>query len=139
MTSGSVMSAMTRMVPPQSALHGLDASSCDARVLTGDAMNSHNTFDTPDTVNRRCSTAYVLHQVRQLSPCQRDRWLRSPRSRCDCDKLPSCAGWCGIPTRSLPPVETPVIREYSVLIPQFDIAEGRVNLRTGCACVAHAF
>ena len=32
------------------ALHGLDASSCDARILTGDAMNSHNTFDAPETV-----------------------------------------------------------------------------------------
>lgn len=52
---GSVHVTMTNLSADQAidvevALHGLDASSCDARVLTGDAMNSHNTFDAPDTV-----------------------------------------------------------------------------------------
>jgi alpha-N-arabinofuranosidase len=53
--NGSVYVTMTNLSADQAidvevALHGLDASSCDARVLTGDAMNSHNTFDAPDTV-----------------------------------------------------------------------------------------
>lgn len=52
---GSVHVTMTNLSADQAidvevALHGLDASSCDARVLTGDAMNSHNTFDAPDIV-----------------------------------------------------------------------------------------
>ncbi len=32
------------------ALHGIRTSSVKARVLTGEALNSHNTFDQPDTV-----------------------------------------------------------------------------------------
>jgi alpha-N-arabinofuranosidase len=53
--NGSVHVTMTNLSADQAvdvevALHGLDASACDARVLTGDAMNSHNTFDDPDTV-----------------------------------------------------------------------------------------
>ncbi len=53
--NGSVHVTMTnlsadRAVDVDVRLHGLNASVCDARVLTGDAMNSHNTFDAPDTV-----------------------------------------------------------------------------------------
>jgi alpha-L-arabinofuranosidase len=39
-----------RPVDVEVALHGLDHSSCDASVLTGSAMNAHNTFEDPDQV-----------------------------------------------------------------------------------------
>ena len=53
--NGSVHVTMTNLSADQAidvnvALHGLEASACDSRVLTGDAMNSHNTFDSPKTV-----------------------------------------------------------------------------------------
>jgi alpha-N-arabinofuranosidase len=52
---GSVHVTMTNLsaskaVPVAVALHGLDVSSLQAQVLTGDAMNSHNTFAASDTV-----------------------------------------------------------------------------------------
>lgn len=52
---GSVHVTMTNLsatdeIEVAITLHGLDASVCTARVLTGDAMNSHNTFDAPETV-----------------------------------------------------------------------------------------
>ena len=40
----------TDTAPVSVALHGLDNPVLRGRVLTGDAMNSHNTFDAPDTV-----------------------------------------------------------------------------------------
>lgn len=52
---GSVHVTMTNLsatdaIEVDVALHGLDASACTARVLTGAAINSHNTFDAPETV-----------------------------------------------------------------------------------------
>ena len=52
---GSVHITMTNLDANKAAqvavaLHGLDASSARARLLTGEAMNSHNTFDLPDAV-----------------------------------------------------------------------------------------
>jgi alpha-N-arabinofuranosidase len=40
----------TDAAPVSVALHGLDGPGLQARVLTGNAMNSHNTFDAPDAV-----------------------------------------------------------------------------------------
>jgi alpha-N-arabinofuranosidase len=46
MTNLSATDAVTVPV----ALHGIEGTDCTARILTGDAMNSHNTFDAPKTV-----------------------------------------------------------------------------------------
>ncbi|MEC8929932.1 MAG: alpha-L-arabinofuranosidase C-terminal domain-containing protein, partial [Candidatus Latescibacterota bacterium] len=52
---GSVHVTMTNLSVTESidvavALHGVQGNDCTARILTGDALNSHNTFDAPDTV-----------------------------------------------------------------------------------------
>ncbi|MBT6147249.1 MAG: alpha-N-arabinofuranosidase, partial [Gemmatimonadetes bacterium] len=52
---GSVHVTMTNLSATDTitvpvALHGVTGTTCKARVLTGNAMNSHNTFDAPDTV-----------------------------------------------------------------------------------------
>lgn len=53
--NGSVHVTMTNLSASDTtqvsvALHGLDSPKLAARLLTGDAMNSHNTFDAPTTV-----------------------------------------------------------------------------------------
>jgi alpha-N-arabinofuranosidase len=52
---GSVYVTMTNLDANKAAqvsiaLHGIEVSSLEARLLGGDALNSHNTFDQPDLV-----------------------------------------------------------------------------------------